>query len=66
MPNPDETSTETHDADEADARTAHRADRPPTPEEAAAAERNQLDPDVAEAYEEAAERGANVRGEGQI
>lgn len=66
MANPDETSTETRDADESDARATHRADRPPTPEEAAAAERNQLDPDVAEAYEEAAERGAHVQGEGQI
>lgn len=34
------------------------ADRAPT--------RDQLDPDVAENYEEAIERGANQRGEGQL
>jgi hypothetical protein len=38
----------------------------PTPAEEAAADGNQLDPDVAEAYEEAMERGANVKGEGEI
>ena len=53
-------------AEEAEARTAGHADRPPTDEEAAAAERNELDPKVAEAFKEAGERGANVKGEGQI
>ena len=38
----------------------------PTPEEERAAERNQLDPDVARHNKEANERGANVQGEGQI
>ena len=52
--------------DQKDARATHGADRPPTPEEEAAAERNPLDPDVAQAYEDAIERGANVKGEGQI
>ena len=66
MPDPDATSPETVAADEADARAAHRADRMPTPEEEAAAERNELDPAVAEAYEDAIERGANVEGEGRI
>jgi hypothetical protein len=42
------------------------ADRPPTPEEEAAAESNELDPSVAEHYKQEAERGANVEGEGQI
>lgn len=65
-PDPDATNPETVAADEADARASHGADRMPTPEEEAAAERNQLDPDVAEAYEEAIERGANVKGEGEI
>lgn len=52
--------------DEAAARAAHGSDRPPTPEEEAAAERNELDPKVAKAFKEAAERGANVKGEGEI
>lgn len=41
--------------------------RGPTPEEEAAAERSRdLEPGVAEAEKEANERGANVKGEGQI
>jgi hypothetical protein len=66
MSDPDVTSPETVAADEADAGAAHRADRMPTPEEEAVAERSELDPSVAEAYEEAIERGAGVEGEGQI
>lgn len=42
------------------------ADRPPTEEEEEAAEQNTLDPHVAESYEEMAERGANLEGEGEI
>jgi hypothetical protein len=38
----------------------------PTPEEERAAERNELDPEVARNNKEAIERGANVKGEGQI
>jgi hypothetical protein len=38
----------------------------PTPEEERIAEELELDPEVAEAYEEAIERGANVKGEGRI
>lgn len=57
-------------SDEAtDAAAAHDADRPPTDDEARAAEQALpgSDPDaVAEHYEEMAERGANVQGEGQI
>jgi len=64
--NPDATSPETTEADETDAQAAHQADRPPTSEEEAAAERTSLDPKVAEAYEDAMERGANVKGEGEI
>ena len=63
---PDATTPDTVEADEIDAGAAHRADRMPTPAEEAAADGNQLDPDVAEAYEEAMERGANVKGEGEI
>jgi hypothetical protein len=45
------------------------ADRPPTADEAQAAERAAADVDVdavAEHYEEMAELGADVRGEGQL
>jgi len=63
---PDVTPSETVRADESDARAAHTADRLPTPEEEAAADSNELDPAVAEAYEKAMERGANVKGEGEI
>lgn len=66
MTDPDATSPETVAADEADAQAAHRADRMPTPEEEAVAERQEVDPSVAAAYEDAMERGANVEGEGQI
>jgi hypothetical protein len=53
-------------ADERDATKEHSADRPPTEEEAEDAEQLELDPKTAEAYREATERGANVKGEGQI
>ena len=44
----------------------HKADRMPTPEEEAAAERSgPVDPKVAEAYEDAIERGAAQEGEGK-
>jgi hypothetical protein len=49
-----------------DASVHSGADRPPTPDEAAAAERNELDPEVAKNYKEQAERGANVKGEGRV
>ena len=38
----------------------------PTPEEERAADRNTPDPEVARRNREALERGANVKGEGQI
>lgn len=48
-------------------RAAHRPDRPPTPEEEALAdEHGPLDSSVAASAREAAERGANVKGEGEI
>jgi hypothetical protein len=54
-------------AEEAEeAQRAHTADRPPTEEEAEAADRNPLDPAVAESFKEAAERGAAEKGEGRI
>lgn len=61
-----ETSDQTQQADEHDATAAHQADRMPTPEEEKIADELELDPKVAESYKEAAERGANVKGEGEI
>jgi hypothetical protein len=59
----DETTAE----DERDARAAHTADRSPTPDEEKAADANPpVSSETAEAYEEAIERGAAVKGEGQI
>ena len=49
-----------------EASAAHTADRPPTPEEEAAAEGNMLDPEVAEHEREMGKIGAEVKGEGQI
>jgi hypothetical protein len=45
---------------------AHTADRPPTPEEEAAAEGNTLDPEVAEHERQMGKIGAHVKGEGEI
>ena len=62
--------TEPDDATEAEeAREAtkeHVADRGPTPEEEADADSNTLDESVAKSYKAADERGANIKGEGQI
>jgi len=58
--------SETRDAERQEARAEHEPDRDPTPEEEEAAEKLELDPDVAENYEEAAERGAKQKGEGRI
>jgi hypothetical protein len=56
----------TRAADDDDAHAEHRADRMPTAEEERLADEQQLDPDVAESYKEATERGANLEGEGRI
>ena len=49
-----------------EATAAHTADRAPTPDEEAAAERNTLEPGVAEHEREMGKIGAEVRGEGEI
>jgi len=59
-------SNRTRDTEREDARTKAHADREPTPEEEKLAEKNQLDPQAAEHYEEMAERGVNQKGEGRI
>jgi hypothetical protein len=63
---PDAVDEASRQVDEDDAKSKHSADRMPTPEEEKIADDLQLDPDVADAYEDAIERGANVKGEGQI
>lgn len=65
-PDTDRLDPATVAAEEDEARARAGADRPPTEDEERAAEQNELDPDVARAYEEANERGANIKGEGQI
>jgi hypothetical protein len=60
-------SDETRAAEAEDARQQASADETPTPDEEAAAERaGELDPEVAEHYEEMAERGARQKGEGRL
>ena len=65
-PDPTRPSSETRDAERAEAEAPHDADRAPTPEEEAVAEQSVLDPDVAEHERDMAERGANQEGEGRI
>jgi hypothetical protein len=71
MTEPTEPDESTLEAEDVDAQHAHSADRAPTAEESAAAERGlkeaggDLD-DVAEHYEEMTELGARVKGEGEI
>jgi hypothetical protein len=48
-----------------DAGQPHVAGDEPTAEEAAAAERNLVDPETREAYKEAVQRGARQQGEGK-
>lgn len=53
--------------DRKDVDAEHKADRPPTAEEEASADRHgdTVDPEVATAYKEALERGARQEGEGR-
>jgi hypothetical protein len=60
---PDE---QTRQAERAEAGTEAGADRMPTPDEERVADSLESDPEVAEHYEEMAERGANQKGEGRI
>jgi hypothetical protein len=56
----------TKEEEDREATATHTADRPPTSEEEAAAERNRLDPDVAAHEREMGKIGAEVKGEGEI
>ena len=66
--NPDRTpvSEATRAAERREATMPADAGPEPTPEEAQAAERNDVDPSVAQAEKEATERGAKQKGEGRI
>ncbi len=59
-------SGETVDADRRDALVHGSPDAMPTPEEEEAAPKGPVPRSVAEAEEAAMERGANIKGEGQI
>jgi hypothetical protein len=56
----------TRAAEAQEARATAKADREPTPEEAKIADALELDPEVAKHEEEMLEKGANVKGEGQL
>lgn len=57
----------TTEEEEREFRASHGADRPPTREEEEAAEAHgELDPEVAARATEAARRGAQVKGEGEV
>lgn len=67
MPDPDSVSDATRNTEEEDEHITAAADREPTPEEEAAAERApEPSGDVAENYEKQMETGAAVEGEGKI
>ncbi len=60
-------SRATRATEEEDEQVTAHADGLPTPEEEAAAQRGRVDdPEAAEAYKEAIERGARQKGEGRI
>jgi hypothetical protein len=59
-------SERTRETEREDAQTPAHADREPTADEEKLAEGLELDPDVAEHYEEMTERGANQPGEGRL
>lgn len=59
-------SEATREAERREAQMPADAGQMPTPEEEAAAEQNDVTPAVARAEREAAERGANQKGEGRL
>ena len=63
---PTRPNAETREAERAEAQAKHESDRAPTPQEEAAAEALEVDPDVAEHEEEMLKRGANQQGEGRL
>jgi hypothetical protein len=65
-PEPTRPNDRTRQAEREDAHTTAHADREPTADEEERAERQQLDPDVAEHEKEMDERGAQQKGEGRL
>jgi hypothetical protein len=59
-------SRETRAEEAEQARRDHTADRPPTPDEEAAAETNEVSDEARQGYQEMAERGAHQEGEGRL
>lgn len=60
-------SEATREAERNEAHAEHAPDRPPTAnEERSAPDRGDLKEGVAENFDEMAERGANVKGEGEV
>lgn len=59
-------SRATRAAERREAKSRPGAGPPPTPADEAAADENELDPEVPEHYEEMTERGANQKGEGRV
>jgi hypothetical protein len=59
-------SSETRDAERAEATKTAAADRAPTPEEEKIADSLELDPEVAKHEKEMLERGAHQEGEGKL
>ena len=60
-------SEATREAEKREAHAEHAPDRPPSKEEEKAAPgRGDMKEGVAENFEEMAERGANVKGEGEV
>jgi hypothetical protein len=62
----DRVSEATKEEEGHEAHASHTSDRPPTPDEEAAAEGAELDPSVAEHEREMDEIGAEVKGEGEL
>jgi hypothetical protein len=63
---PTRPSSETREAERAEATKTAAADRQPTPDEEKIADSLEVDPDVAAHEEEMMERGANQQGEGKL
>ena len=59
-------SDATRQAEREESAAAHHPDRPPTPEEEADADELAVDPEVRKNYEDMMERGAEIKGEGQV
>jgi hypothetical protein len=59
-------SRATKPAERGEAKSRPSSGPAPTPADEAAADENELDPDVREHYEEMTERGAHQKGEGRV